>query len=191
MTDAEVQEQEELAAKWQAAIDSIEAAGLTVADGVLTAPIDEVDPSLDRDIVAALQDWIQAVNQQVSGGESWPWQMSASMTTPARTGTGMRNEIADALAGCAGAPGREQHAAAADPDRQWLWSCGCRAHGHRPRDQVEGGTRAGGRVRQDRREDHQGHRRERRGTRCRPKQAVGGPPPRLGHSTNGSPPQTS
>ena len=67
--DAEVQEQEELAAKWQAAIDSIEAAGLTVEDGVLTAPIDELDPSLDPDIVAALQDSIQAVNQQVSDGE--------------------------------------------------------------------------------------------------------------------------
>ena len=66
--DAEVQEQEGLAAKWQAAIDSIEA-GLTVEDGVLTAPIDELDPSLDPDIVAALQDSIQAVNQQVSDGE--------------------------------------------------------------------------------------------------------------------------
>ena len=66
--DAEVQDQEELAAKWQAAIDSIEA-GLTVEDGVLTAPIDELDPSLDPDIVAALQDSIQAVNQQVSDGE--------------------------------------------------------------------------------------------------------------------------
>ena len=45
--DPEVQEQEELAAKWQAAIDSIEA-GLTVEDSVLTAPpIDELDPSLD------------------------------------------------------------------------------------------------------------------------------------------------
>jgi hypothetical protein len=32
--DAEVQEQEELAAKWQAAIDTAEAAGLTVEDGV-------------------------------------------------------------------------------------------------------------------------------------------------------------
>jgi hypothetical protein len=42
--DAEVQMQEELAAKWQAAIDSIEAAGLTVEDGVLTAPIDELYP---------------------------------------------------------------------------------------------------------------------------------------------------
>jgi hypothetical protein len=67
--DAEVQEQEELAAKWQAAIDSIEAAGLTVEDGVLTAPIDELDPSLDPDILAALQGSIQAVNQQVSDGE--------------------------------------------------------------------------------------------------------------------------
>lgn len=67
--DAEVQEQEELAAKWQAAIDSIEAAGLTVEDGVLTAPIDELDQSLDPDIVTALQDSIQAVNQQVSDGE--------------------------------------------------------------------------------------------------------------------------
>jgi hypothetical protein len=35
--DAEVQEQEELAAKWQAAIDTAEAAGLTVEDGVLTS----------------------------------------------------------------------------------------------------------------------------------------------------------
>ena len=67
--DAEVQEQEELAAKWQAAIDSIEAAGLTVEDGVLTAPIDELDPSLDPDIVTALQDSVQAVNQQVSDGD--------------------------------------------------------------------------------------------------------------------------
>jgi hypothetical protein len=67
--DAEVQEQEELAAKWQAAIDSIEAAGLTVEDGVLTAPIDELDPSLYPDILAALQDSVQAVNQQVSDGE--------------------------------------------------------------------------------------------------------------------------
>jgi hypothetical protein len=67
--DAEVQEQEQLAAKWQAAIDSIEAAGLTVEDGVLSAPIDELDPSLDPDILAALQDSLQAVNQQVSDRE--------------------------------------------------------------------------------------------------------------------------
>lgn len=55
--------------KWQAAIDSIEAAGLTVENGVLTAPIDELDPSLDPDILAALKDSIRAVNQQVSDGE--------------------------------------------------------------------------------------------------------------------------
>jgi hypothetical protein len=67
--DAEVQEQEQLAAKWQAAIDSIEAAGLTVEDGVLSAPIDELDPSLDPDVLAALQDSLQAVNQQVSDRE--------------------------------------------------------------------------------------------------------------------------
>ena len=57
------------AVKWQAAIDSIEAAGLTVENGVLTAPIDELDPSLDPDILAALKDSIRAVNQQVSDGE--------------------------------------------------------------------------------------------------------------------------
>src|SRR4029450_12444462 len=74
--DPEVQEREELAAKWQAAIDSIEAAGLSgadggvaaalsVANGVLTAPpIDGLDPSLDPDIVAAPKDSIQAVNQR-------------------------------------------------------------------------------------------------------------------------------
>jgi hypothetical protein len=67
--DAEVQEQEQLAAKWQAAIDSIEAAGLTVENGVLSAPIDELDPSQDPDILAALQDSLQAVNQQVSDRE--------------------------------------------------------------------------------------------------------------------------
>jgi hypothetical protein len=68
--DSEFQEQEEVAAKWQAAIDSIEAAGPSVADGVLTAPpIDGLDPSLDPDIVAALEDSIQAVNQQVPDGK--------------------------------------------------------------------------------------------------------------------------
>jgi hypothetical protein len=68
--DPEVQEQEELAAKWQAAIDSIEAAGLAVEDGALTTPpIGDLDPTLDPDVVAALQDSIQVANQQVSDGE--------------------------------------------------------------------------------------------------------------------------
>jgi hypothetical protein len=66
--DPEVQEQEDLAAKWQAAIDRMEAAGLTVEGGALTAPPIN-DPSLDPDILAALQVCIQAVNQQVSDGE--------------------------------------------------------------------------------------------------------------------------